>query len=492
MKLYHKIILLLFIQMVALALFGVYQIQTLYFSSKNAFDKRIEIEALMITRRVENVIDTLDKTVDVLKNSQEIYTGMMSNDADLLYRWAKLFIPKYGDKIHFIDEKGMVIARGEKEFGFGDTLLGASYVQKALEKGLFVGMALMDNEESLVVAKRINKEHSTGVIAMGVVIDPSFLGSMTLGSHMKMIYNDSLVSKALHVNTHNSVKYLPLDIAIETKENKMPAFYLARSSNEELDAILAMRTNLIIGFGLLFGLFFILTYRIILGYIRYYDRLMSLLFDFYTNTISMNHFVVLAQKITEEAKKFTEIKSIADLFYKIVQNMKETQDRLSLLSETDGLTQIANRRKLDDTLRQKIKEGKRGFIFSVVMIDIDHFKQINDTYGHDFGDKVLKEIAKILTTHVREADVLGRWGGEEFLLILPSTDNEGAFQLAQTLKERIEQRNFHKDMNITASFGIATFVHTDSERSLIKRSDDALYRAKNLGRNRIENETIML
>ncbi|MCX8026287.1 MAG: diguanylate cyclase [Thermodesulfovibrionales bacterium] len=166
--------------------------------------------------------------------------------------------------------------------------------------------------------------------------------------------------------------------------------------------------------------------------------------------------------------------------------LKAALQKISTLAITDKLTQIYNRLKIEESLSNEIERARRyNSIFSIILIDIDHFKRVNDEHGHIVGDKVLVEFAKILSNRIRKTDICGRWGGEEFILICPHTNLEEAFNIAKDLQKTIIQYNFFSVGKITASFGISTFSHDDTSDSLIKRADDALYQAKNGGRNRI-------
>jgi diguanylate cyclase (GGDEF)-like protein len=119
------------------------------------------------------------------------------------------------------------------------------------------------------------------------------------------------------------------------------------------------------------------------------------------------------------------------------------------------------------------------------MLDIDHFKNVNDTYGHDVGDKVIKNIVDIVKKNIRNIDIFVRWGGEEFIILCPETDSLSAATLAQKLRSAIDDASFDKVGNITCSFGVASFKDNESKDSFIKRSDSALYKAKDEGRNRV-------
>ncbi len=156
------------------------------------------------------------------------------------------------------------------------------------------------------------------------------------------------------------------------------------------------------------------------------------------------------------------------------------------ISETDKLTQLYNRIKLDRSLENEFNRFKRNkSIFSLILVDIDFFKSVNDTFGHQVGDKVLIEVSKILKENCRKIDVLGRWGGEEFLIICVNTDILGACNLAEKLRKNVEEYEFEIVKHKTISLGVSQIMQDDNIESLIKRLDNNLYQAKREGRNKI-------
>jgi len=155
------------------------------------------------------------------------------------------------------------------------------------------------------------------------------------------------------------------------------------------------------------------------------------------------------------------------------------------------LTGIANRRQCEDALAQEIARADRlNAPFTLVIADLDDFKPINDRHGHAVGDDVLREFASVLRLTLREADLAGRWGGEEFVLLLPGTDAEGGAQLAERVRTALGERTFHGRegavFGVTCSFGVAQFRPGGSERELFAQADRALYEAKRHGKNRVE------
>lgn len=168
---------------------------------------------------------------------------------------------------------------------------------------------------------------------------------------------------------------------------------------------------------------------------------------------------------------------------------KQMMSRLEILSFIDPLTQLCNRRKANEWMNTYHQLFVRyGKVYSLIMIDIDYFKKINDTFGHPVGDDVLTKFATILTKHIRKTDHAARWGGEEFLIILPQTNAAQAHHLADTLRSEISSYSFEIAGTTTASFGLGQ-VHTgESVDTFINRVDRALYKAKENGRNQVVND----
>ena len=170
--------------------------------------------------------------------------------------------------------------------------------------------------------------------------------------------------------------------------------------------------------------------------------------------------------------------------YMAVQKDISAERELETLSETDALTELYNRRKLDETLEMELIRCKRlNSRLGLIMFDIDHFKQFNDIYGHLKGDEVLIMVARIVKESIREIDLLGRWGGEEFLLVCPATNRKGAVTLAENLRKKIEESSFDSVGPVTCSFGAVSTDGDIDAVDLMTTLDKALYEAKESGRN---------
>lgn len=161
------------------------------------------------------------------------------------------------------------------------------------------------------------------------------------------------------------------------------------------------------------------------------------------------------------------------------------EHRLAQMAMLDALTGVASRRRLDEVLQRELSSVARGRQLSVVLIDVDRFKSVNDRFGHDVGDDVLRGVARVLQQEGRLSDVVGRWGGEEFLVVCTDTDGVGATVVSERAAERLRAARMPPVGQVTASFGVAQALPGESARELIARADKALYRAKETGRDRV-------
>ena len=157
--------------------------------------------------------------------------------------------------------------------------------------------------------------------------------------------------------------------------------------------------------------------------------------------------------------------------------------RIRHIAYTDVLTQLPNRRAITALIEEHLLHKRK---LAVILADVDHFKRINDTFGHETGDRVLREVGECLHTQLRASDVIGRWGGEEFIILVLENQPQRVDQLTTRLRDVIQAHPFTGNIPITLSFGVTLMSDHDTLKTLVNRADVALYRAKNNGRNRVE------
>jgi diguanylate cyclase (GGDEF)-like protein len=195
---------------------------------------------------------------------------------------------------------------------------------------------------------------------------------------------------------------------------------------------------------------------------------------------------MLNQSLEEKVRERTRQLETAN------RRLREEKVTLQITSITDGLTGVYNRSYTLERFDQEVSAAKRyRKKLSVIMFDLDHFKRVNDFHGHQIGDSVLQRVAQIFRYTMRDSDLIGRYGGEEFLIVLPETDCTEAALVAERIRSDIETQEWpESQLRVTISGGVAEYSGGNGEQ-LIRRADSLMYQAKQLGRNRIVSETTM-
>ncbi|MFA5499580.1 MAG: GGDEF domain-containing protein, partial [Candidatus Omnitrophota bacterium] len=195
--------------------------------------------------------------------------------------------------------------------------------------------------------------------------------------------------------------------------------------------------------------------------------------DIHTKPIKHRNKVVGAVEIFRDAS--------------IYDRVEKQKDKLRMMSFMDFITSLPNRRYAEKKIKVELSRFKRcGYALHVALIDIDRFKNINDTYGHGAGDIALRKMASLLEDNLRATDFIGRYGGEEFLLILPDTTRRNAGFILEKFRKLVEMHKYQKGkMAITISIGATKALKKDTPETILRRADKALYKAKNSGRNRV-------
>ena len=203
----------------------------------------------------------------------------------------------------------------------------------------------------------------------------------------------------------------------------------------------------------------------------------------------VDEMIVETKALVKSGKRLqTRMKISSDDLRQLHQELEKSQQE----AQTDALTSLINRRGLEKRLElERIRARQNNSPFSIIMVDIDYFKKVNDTFGHLVGDSILRSLARMIKDHLRRNDIAARYGGEEFLILLPETDIEGAKAVGQKIRKALSTKEWKLKKNgesigrITVSMGVALYKFNEPEESLIKRADDALYLAKNNGRDQI-------
>jgi diguanylate cyclase (GGDEF)-like protein len=230
------------------------------------------------------------------------------------------------------------------------------------------------------------------------------------------------------------------------------------------------------------------------------EKTVEILSSFEIDPGDMKPYSRILEEANEELGKLNlsyeqlvmELKQAQEMAEKLAVEAWEAKERLRELAVKDGLTDLYNHRYFQDLLDKELPRVERyNHVLSIIMVDIDHFKSINDTYGHPQGDIVLRTVADLFQETVRKPDTVARYGGEEFVIVLPETDIKGAVVLAERLRKLVEKRDIkleEKTINITISLGVTTYETANGRKSkaeIMGAADKALYNSKQTGRNKL-------
>jgi diguanylate cyclase (GGDEF)-like protein len=201
-----------------------------------------------------------------------------------------------------------------------------------------------------------------------------------------------------------------------------------------------------------------------------------------------NQFTFLTKKVNKHIKLLEDEKTLLESrVTERTQELQQLNSELEVLATTDYLTSLKNRGFVEEALHTELVRYLRNNLhtFSVILLDVDYFKSINDTHGHDAGDMILIDIANLLTKNTRDTDIVGRWGGEEFIILCVDTNISSCKTIAEKLRIIIDEYKFPHVNHLTCSFGVSTSVLSDNVNSILKRADLGLYKAKDQGRNNV-------
>ncbi|HEY5556234.1 GGDEF domain-containing protein [Acetobacterium sp.] len=373
------------------------------------------------------------------------------------------------NKFSSIEPLGVIALKDERLF-----LKGIDRVYSGEPKGVTVVTVELRDSILDKIKNSVNKEivilAEDGVKLSTLNIDENAFGNIFSTSE-----SGNIIFKTLKINNREmGFSFYP----IEDFDGKIIAYI---GTGFDMNTVNDIFINSMIRFIPVIVIFSLVLFLILYALLRQLLKPLSEIISI-TEKISKGNY-----KIEYPSNKIIEFTKILESIGEMSDAIEIRENKLITLSSIDKLTQIYNRQKTEDLLRLEIKRSNRyNYSLSIIMLDIDKFKEVNDTYGHKVGDIILEEFANILKKNIRTTDFIGRWGGEEFLIICPETNIEGAEALANNLRREIEEHKFPIIVWKTASFGVAAYMPEEEINSVMKRADDALYKAKEFGRNRVE------
>lgn len=443
-------------------------------------------------RRFQDLAGRLGAMTINLSRPREIQNGVETADNEVLYDWSASFIG-VADDIQFADAEGVVLARAPEEYAFGDNIAGKKYFAEAMRRGSYAGLTEMDGVVRLVAARRIDKydDMALGVVSVGRSLTPQLLDSLGQNENMILTFerNGGGVDDSSASDSGDRMAALRPDIPGFDLNGELRAVFLEDEGYREL---LTFKRSMLATGLVVSGLTLAALLLLVHTQFKPYGVLVQSLLDYTQGDGDLESLRNRVESV--RGKPSREITRLAEALIQMVetiarnfQRINNYNDQLQELASTDPLTLLRNRRFMDRTMDAEAKRSIRyGTPLALVLLDIDHFKRINDSHGHQVGDQVLCQMAALLRDNSRESDIIGRWGGEEMLIVSPGLDMEHAKAYAERLRGFIESASFFGGLRVTASFGVAEYEAGESLDSLLIRVDKLLYVAKNAGRNRVE------
>lgn len=471
-NLYFKIFFVALIPILLITIINFSQIE--YFTQKQlqTIENTNAIQRTMIENRLNKTLTLIQRDLDILTNAYEVVEAVKYNDNDVLSIWGKKFLST-NDKIIFIDIHGVIISRAHDEFKFGDTL-EPEFLNALQDNEYYSALKSIDDTQlALLKAKPIKQygELVVGYIIIAKNLNSAFINEITKGTNYT-------------ITTSNKETLFPIHLNNITYNEGTLGFELINNTQEkDLESI---KTNILFYTLLLISVLIISLYQVIKKHLIAYSDFAQIVEHFTDDKITIKELIKQSDSFTKKHRKH-EISAISNTVHTMAKQIDKTQSNLELLSQTDALTNISNRRKLNNILNDLTRQALRYHThFSIMIIDIDHFKNINDEFGHQAGDEVLKKLANELSSHIRESDYFGRYGGEEFVIICPNSTSIDTILLAEKLRASTQNTKFCNDINVTISIGVAEFnEHSLSLEELIRQADKNLYKAKRMGRNQV-------
>ena len=470
---------------VVLSAVDVISLQHLIRQSEDGLEANREAWVQATERRIAARMERIDQVALGLSKPSEVIGAVAAADNDILSDWGNSFIGEI-DSVFFTDATGLVLARAPDEFRFGDELGDAPFIRQALRDGSHQGISTIDGFESLVSCRTIRKYDDAliGTVCAATFLTARMLAAVVPSEDMQLtlIRPTEQPAKATEARGHE-----PLGMAIDGHD-----FALTFNEDHHHTDLIALKRSLLINGALAV----VITLVILLFFVRRhftpYATLVRAIVEYAGDRIDIGslrrRLAALRRGPTQEITQISE--ALTDMIDTHVRNLRRAEEFNSYLRDLankDPLTGLRNRRALDEVLAIESQRSRRyGSPLCALMIDIDHFKPINDTHGHAVGDEVLRGLSATLRENSRATDIAGRWGGEEFLILCPGISLSEGRTFAEKLRQTIERTPFAKGLSLTVSIGLTEYAANEPTRTMIERADQALYRAKDSGRNRVD------
>ncbi|TCK05657.1 sensor domain-containing diguanylate cyclase [Marinobacterium mangrovicola] len=504
MKLVRQVLLTAILPLAAVLLAGVWLLISSVDKQEEQIQQEDELLQQIVRARVVTLLSRVDAASKILALNREAVLAVQDHNVNTLYELGRQYEPLQLSRIIYLDLQGRVLSRSDDRYRFGDDLSEQDEISQLLVDGVQAGdrvAGLFQQEDGFyyLIARPVlqYQEIPIGIVVSQVKVTPERLKQLVLGTGADI---EIQIGGQRFSSFDETEGTRP-----ETVRRVVPMGFGGRSAGlvvEEAQILLwpdrgihsvdSLARQLLILFAVLLILLPILLMWILRRYLRPYAELVDELQQLSVGSVDLG---VIRKTLGHDFRDAPEeVSRVAQAISGMAQTLERQMDELEHLAVTDQLTGLKNRRFLTASMQHAMARIYRhGGELSVLLIDLDQFKRINDRLGHSKGDEHLCSVAEAFRDNCRSSDIIARWGGEEFMLLCPDLDLKGASDLAEKLRKLVDGLRSDEVKAIdplgsvgTLSIGAAQWLPGETAEQLLQRVDRALYRAKEGGRNRVE------
>lgn len=500
MKLTARVIIVAVVPLVVMLVVTLYQLNSFSRIDRATQEREDLAQRELLEERLLRIMEDLRSAAAILAGAREAVGAVEAADVATLVDWGRLFHGRRIQKVVFTDMEGIVLARSDRPYEFSDSVANLQPFAAALAGGVADGFFEIDGEISLAHARTVRRygEIPVGTVVTAMPVSEDLLGDVLEGTDLALDFQWADRTITTHQESRSGVRArLPIQFRFSdgrSPPNRASIVYYRAVGADDLTLLQSRLVAVVVGLLVFLGL---LLSWILHRYLKPYGTLVRELLGLAAGRFPMSEVGSRFAATFRDPRH--EVTIIASAVARLTDTIDENMRMLEELSTTDQLTSLPNRRRAESVLAAELSRSSRyDTPFAVLLLDVDHFKAINDLRGHEAGDAVLREIAALVRENCRRTDLVARWGGEEFLVICPHLDLDAVVPMAEKIRlaalGRIEADAADEASGAataapapagTLSIGVAVRQAGDTRDTMLHRADTALYAAKSRGRNRV-------
>ena len=491
MSLKARIFLYILILTVAMSVVQILFISKMYFDFQQKLGEHKGVATDMLVNGIERTVINLKMEAGLLSCPYNIGKLLQVEDNVALMKWEKRML-KQGREVAFVYKNGDVVSINTR-ISASEALRSSSILKNIMQNENHTVMVKIDNIIYIACGEPIKESggEELGAVIVFQPVTPQFLAAISDDRQIVRLRfgNDIIDSRP---PTPDSSPFERVMVQIDGF-NADSGFFLSFLPNDLLRSLRELQKSFLFGVPILAILSSVILVCVIHVLLKPYSRILGYMrkYSGYDITLHEMRDGIFATPTNDNPDllkfKFVLIRMI-DTIMVHIESIGNHALRLEELTKKDALTGLLNRAGIDSELKDSLVLCKNnGFPLSILLVDIDRFKNINDTLGHLVGDKILCRVANALSDPIRNCDAVGRWGGEEFLIVCRGMEINQAMVLADNLRTAVHSIDISVDKHVTVSIGVAELLPDETIEGLLCRADTALYQAKSSGRDAVAN-----